>query len=85
MSTNELDFEIAMSPEKVLLTTPMTVTFSVEPANWGVDDIPEITWSFEPEIRSPTKRVVAEDGMSMDLESIYLDEDSEYTVTVSVR
>jgi hypothetical protein len=36
-------------------------------------------------MRSPTKRIVSESGSKMTLESIYLDEETTYTVTVTVR
>ena len=74
-----------MTPARVLLTTPTTVRFQVVPVNFDSESLPEITWSFEPEMRSPTKRVVSESGESMELDSVYLEEETEYTVTVSVR
>jgi hypothetical protein len=63
----------------------MVVSFAVLSADFDEDSLPEITWQFEPEMRSPTKRVVSESGSTMTLESIYLDEQTVYTVTVAVR
>jgi hypothetical protein len=33
-----------MNPEKVLLTTPMTVTFAVLSSDFDEENLPEITW-----------------------------------------
>jgi hypothetical protein len=63
----------------------MEVVFDIISTDFGANDLPEITWQFTPEIRSPTKRVVSESGAKMTLNSIYLDEQTTYTVTVTVR